>query len=547
MAALEPLRLTEAHPDQHLKVARRLIKAKNYAAARDLIAHPLTDSDDESRRLRLVAKAWSEEDRHVEAAECLRLAYALRPDSRKVVAAYLSELAIVGNYRTALRVHDDLPRRDQRRREILWEMHFLYKWLGWAGNADLMRRAAEVPTDLSDRLAVAVRRIIRPLLLRIEARQRVDLLQFDKYFGTLRAIKFQSVDQRYEFHSDVDDLMLAWSRTRAWLGLLNKLLRVLYPIVMGAALVLFLLFGSDVGSVVLRLPMGIAGAGLMYLAGRKLWDMTATYSRATVATGSFGLCGLIAGTLLLRFAAGNGFLTMVGVTLLGGAVIVIFSVLGGLVLGGVDGYVEQRVSRRNARAAVSAHLIEVIARIGEPSGRGLGGYWLWKLETAARLLEHRLPRQVRTYDQRTAAWLDERCAGAAEALRHMKLHVLSPAGASWEHLSRLLHQQLAALATGNWHNLVWRQPPGKEARSKRDTLISAVRVVVVAFLPAGSLFALSPWLDFGDGIFRWARLVVFGWALLSVLLALDPGVRERIEMAVLLARGSDDKSKPDRG
>lgn len=78
-------------------------------------------------------------------------------------------------------------------------------------------------------------------------------------------------------------------------------------------------------------------------------------------------------------------------------------------------------------------------------------------------------------------------------------------------------------------------------------MVGVLRVVVVALLPAGSLFAVSPWLDFGDGIFRWARLVVFGWAVLSVLVALDPGVRERIEMAVLLARGVGDKAKRERG
>lgn len=536
----EPLRLTEAHPDQHLKVARRLIKSKDYAAARRLIDQPLTDPRDESRRLRVLAEAWSAEGRHAEAADCLRLAYERRPHSYKIATAYLSELVLLDNASTALRVYQGLAARDQQRQEASWEIHVLYDWLGWAGHADEIRADAEVGGDLPERLAVGIRRIVRPLLLMIEDRERKNLLRQGRYLKALEAVRFRSVDQRYELNAEVDRALLAGSRVRTLLGMLNTLLRAAYPVVMGAAFALVLLFTSDEGATATRLSVGLVGAGLMYLAGRGLWNMATTYTRAAVAAGALAFCGLITGILLLRFGSGNQLLVLVGLAWLGGAAIVALAVVGGLILGGFDGYVQQQVSRSHARGTVVAHLAEVITRV---EGRRSPELWLWKLETAARILEHDVPRQVRTFDQRTAEWLSRRCTGAAEALRHMKRYVLSPAGNGTEHLSRLLRQQLAALATDNWHGLVWREPPGKQARSRKDTALAVGRVVAVALLPAGSLFALSPWLDFGDGIFRWARLVVFGWAVLSVLLALDPGVRERIELAVLLARGAGDKSK----
>ena len=540
----EPLRLTEAHPDQHLKVARRLIKSKDYAAARRLIDQPLTDPRDESRRLRVLAEAWSAEGRHADAADCLRTAHTLRPNSYKIAIAYLRELVLLDNVRAALRVYGDLAPRDMQRREALWEMHMLYDWFGWRGHADEVRGGAKVDADLPERLAIGIRRIIRPQLLRMEHREQRDLLRQDRYLKALEAINYQSMEQRYELHAEVDRAVLAGSRVRTLMSTLTTLLRAAYPVVMGGAFAWLLLFVSDEGATATRLSIGLVGAGLMYLAGRGLWNMPRTYTRAAVAAGSLAFGGLITGILLLRLASGNELLVLAGIASLGGATIVALAVVGGLVLGGFDGYVQQQVSRRNARGTVVAQLAEVVTRI---EGKRRPELWLRKLEAAARILEREVPRQVRTFDQRTAEWLSGRCAGAAEALRHMKRHVLSPAGNGTEHLSRLLRQQLAALATDNWHGLVWREPPGKRARSRKDTLISVLRVAVVALLPAVSLFAVSPWLDFGDGIFRWARLVVFGWAVLSVLVALDPGVRERIELAVLLARGAGDKGKRERG
>ena len=162
------------------------------------------------------------------------------------------------------------------------------------------------------------------------------------------------------------------------------------------------------------------------------------------------------------------------------------------------------------------------------------------VEFAARYISRDLLPRVFLSDLPAAStdWLKKRAAGWAEALRQMQREIVVSVPGMRPMLEVELRREIQCIATGNLVELPWRQPP--PSPSRRTTLvqktIEILRTILVAVLPLGAVLVGQAVLHFNSGAFRWAIITTAVWALLNIVISLDPAVREKIDTARSLAQ-----------
>jgi hypothetical protein len=159
------------------------------------------------------------------------------------------------------------------------------------------------------------------------------------------------------------------------------------------------------------------------------------------------------------------------------------------------------------------------------------------LEAAAHYLSTYLLPSVRDSHLGSEAWLAKRAAGWAEAVRHLQRQAIASVPGSQGKVEALLTHEIRCLVTGDLGALAWRSPPPAPPRQEtlRRRAITAARAIVVAVLPLAAVFAVQPLVHASSSLFGWARIVTAIWALLYVLLSLDPAIRDKIGAARDLA------------
>jgi hypothetical protein len=209
---------------------------------------------------------------------------------------------------------------------------------------------------------------------------------------------------------------------------------------------------------------------------------------------------------------------------------------------------------RGPREDILDDLLGLLDDLAEPSVRNdldRRSTWMSRLEHAAATMEKRLPASLNPYDKATTNWTSERASGAATALRQLKRQIAAPADGSWDRLAATLRNEVVALATGDLGKLRWAAPPSPETirRSHWKTAIGVLRTLALAAAPLAAVIAIQPLLHLDAQPLRWAKLIGLGWALLYLLLAADPTLREKIETAQsvsnLLSSARRD-SRPER-
>ena len=133
----------------------------------------------------------------------------------------------------------------------------------------------------------------------------------------------------------------------------------------------------------------------------------------------------------------------------------------------------------------------------------------------------------------SGGWLTRRAAGWAEALRHMQRQVVAPVPESQAKAEAALMHEIRCLSTGDLGVLAWRKPPPRPPRRTvlRRNAITAIRTILVAALPLAAVLAAQPFLHTSPGLFGWARIATAAWALLYLVLSLDPAIRDKIDTA----------------
>jgi hypothetical protein len=159
------------------------------------------------------------------------------------------------------------------------------------------------------------------------------------------------------------------------------------------------------------------------------------------------------------------------------------------------------------------------------------------LEFAARRLAHDMLPPSSISSLGSGDWLTRRTAGWAEAIRQMQRQVIASVPGSEGKLVALLTHEIRCLAAGDLGALAWREPPPPPSRraTLRRRAVSTVRALVVAVLPIAAVFVTQPFLHASPSLFGWARITTGIWALLYVLLSIDPAIRDKIGAARDLA------------
>jgi hypothetical protein len=119
----------------------------------------------------------------------------------------------------------------------------------------------------------------------------------------------------------------------------------------------------------------------------------------------------------------------------------------------------------------------------------------------------------------------------------MQRQVIAPVPGGQGKVEALLAHEIRCLVTGDLGALAWREPPPPPSRraTLRRQAISGARAIVVAALPLAVVLAAQPFVHASSALFGWARIATAVWALLYVLLSIDPAMRDKISTARDLA------------
>jgi hypothetical protein len=150
------------------------------------------------------------------------------------------------------------------------------------------------------------------------------------------------------------------------------------------------------------------------------------------------------------------------------------------------------------------------------------------LEDAAINFEKGFARAIGRTDDTTNAWLLVEINHRAAGIREIKRDVCFPKRDTYTQIKDKLEALICAIADGAWAELPTFEPPDISP-GRRRRLIGIVRQVFIAFLPLGILGftkVANISLDSTIGAYLWTSAI--GWAILGILVILDPGFRDRV-------------------
>jgi hypothetical protein len=193
-------------------------------------------------------------------------------------------------------------------------------------------------------------------------------------------------------------------------------------------------------------------------------------------------------------------------------------------------HADRRAMEKRPQNVVVGALVEVIG-ICEKDWDDLKkrGRALILLEQAANSVQHGLSYSMRAYDFDTHAWLLKETEKRAESIRNLKRLICLSSPESRKSLIEQCHTLLRRVLEGNWKDLPTVElPVASSVMPWTVRLGQLARQLLNAFLPLLILFglqALDVPLKEPAAPYLWAGAVA--WALIGVILALDPTAREK--------------------
>jgi hypothetical protein len=192
----------------------------------------------------------------------------------------------------------------------------------------------------------------------------------------------------------------------------------------------------------------------------------------------------------------------------------------------------RKLNRENCPLVVLDILLEVLDYLRPATGnRSIGRrlYLAWGLEYAAQCLTRDLLPSSTTSFLGSHDWLVQRAAGWAEAWRQMQRQMVASVPGDVAKLEEVLIHEIRCLATCDLGALTWCEPPPPPSR--RRQAITWAQVILVAGLPLAVVLITQQFVHVPD-VFSWAAGI---WAVLYVVLSLDPTIRDKVETAQQIA------------
>jgi tetratricopeptide (TPR) repeat protein len=194
-----------------------------------------------------------------------------------------------------------------------------------------------------------------------------------------------------------------------------------------------------------------------------------------------------------------------------------------------------RWQRSEAETGVLSALLDLLGRLimlqHQRRDATVRRIWMADLEHVAITIDRDLPHALRSGDPGSQSAIAAHARSAATALREMKRIVALPNEASWQDLIEQLTGLATALARhdfGNWPPPLPEVTTPPPPRPLWRQVVDKGRVALVIFLPPLVAYLLPLAIPLSGPGLSWLRFATIVWALLGILVALDPAWTERI-------------------
>jgi hypothetical protein len=192
---------------------------------------------------------------------------------------------------------------------------------------------------------------------------------------------------------------------------------------------------------------------------------------------------------------------------------------------------DQAIRSRRPYANLVDHVLSIVQLLSRmPIGQlpSSSAGLISEFEQAAVTVERHLPRIVATADVRTGDWLKIRSAGIAASLRDYKMRVLIPGSQTALELHTEMRSLLVSLGNGDWNAIRSCDPDPVTRREGARRLFSFGRSIFTALMPAIVLLLVQQ-TDYKltGGVANWAIVASVAWAVVSLLLLIDPQFAEK--------------------
>src|SRR5215471_5617720 len=160
--------------------------------------------------------------------------------------------------------------------------------------------------------------------------------------------------------------------------------------------------------------------------------------------------------------------------------------------------------------------------------RALPGLSLFEdLEYVAGLIQHYLPRKLRTMDPAGDAIVAERCRGMAAAVRQLKLDLVLNQSASYREIAGRIVPAIVPICCGEWEKIAYIAPQERPTPVRWKRKARGLGKVIVAVAPLAVLLALQSVKGSVTGFAQILPIAVT-WLLVAVLTWLDPRTESSI-------------------
>jgi hypothetical protein len=162
-------------------------------------------------------------------------------------------------------------------------------------------------------------------------------------------------------------------------------------------------------------------------------------------------------------------------------------------------------------------------------GRALPGLSLFEdLEYVAGLIQHYLPRKLRTMDPAGDSIVAERCRGMAAAVRQLKLDLVLNQNASYREIAGRIVPAIVPICCGEWQKIAYIAPQERPAPNRWKRAVRGLGKAIVAVAPLAVLVVLQSLNIVSSTVFGQVLPIVVTWLLVAVLTWLDPRTESSI-------------------
>jgi hypothetical protein len=544
-----------------LQQALELRRAGRYNAARETVQASLAKFAGHAHLLRELGFIELDAERPEQAEKALAAAMNGGLDDGPLIVSHAAVLRQFGRPEQALDMldaaitrHADLPALQTERGWILFEMHdylgALKSFLSAIRNQPTGQRqtdgggdASELPAVLRDRNQTALRGR-RRARLRTGAGPTKRICRWAD--GCTRRAFDQWLQQKAKLQTvlasdsvtEQNCLYLqdfAWRKAR--LSAAEEILAQCAAVVwllatLASSLTLaFVLAPNQHVSGAVTVPVFLVGLLMAIAGGLRILSLRSLRAQAVLL---FTLACAVASAVIERDQASTLSYVVtatVGVTAAG--TLVIYALVAPIVA--ASSLVALRLRRSHRKAAILAPLLDLLTSLEESQTSDRVPNLKREvelIEQAASACRFYLRHAADTGDRRNDAWMTERADGAAAAMRELKKRLLSPSGKGLEPLCLRVRRDIVAVAHEHWRDLPWLDPAPIATDRRRLLGLTILRNVVIGLTPLATLVALESTgtISLTGGVSGQVNLGVIAWALVTLLLTLDPELPQKLRI-----------------